>query len=146
MGSVSRLSYLSRTCIFSLLTFSLSDLFSSDFLLGCAFPSVHIVGSLTSKLASINLSISSCLFIYISVCLSACLSIYLSIFFLFFLSLSLSFPLTTYFELFVYYAYMTFPGQPGCSVLTVAHVLIPAALGGSEKRLLHEGCSTSNAR
>ena len=35
----------SRTCIFSLLTFSLSEL-----LPGCAFPSVHIVGNLASKL------------------------------------------------------------------------------------------------
>ena len=50
----------SRTCIFSLLTFSLSSLLTSDLLQDSsshcwlAFPSVHIVGSLASKLPSIN--------------------------------------------------------------------------------------------
>ena len=48
----------SRTCIFFLLTLSLYDLLSSFFssltLPTSAFPSVHIVGSLTSKLPSIK--------------------------------------------------------------------------------------------
>ena len=46
----------SRTCIFFLLTLSLllSSLFSSLTLPTSAFPSVHIVGSLTSKLPSIR--------------------------------------------------------------------------------------------
>ena len=46
--SVSRLSYLSRTCIFSLRTFSISELLPS----WPAFSSLHIVGSLASKLPS----------------------------------------------------------------------------------------------
>ena len=56
--SVSRLSYLSRICIFFLLTLSSSTLLSSNLSLLSAsallcFSSVHIVGSLTSKLPSI---------------------------------------------------------------------------------------------
>ena len=53
--SVSRLFYLSRPCIFFLLTLSLlwsSFFFSSLTLPTSAFSSVHIVGSLTSKLPS----------------------------------------------------------------------------------------------
>ena len=49
--------YLSRTCIFFLLTLSLlwSSFFCSSLTLPTsAFPSVHIVGSLTSKLPSMN--------------------------------------------------------------------------------------------
>ena len=49
----------SRTCIFSLLTFSISDLLPSDFLhvrvsSWLCFSSVHIVGTLVSKFPSIN--------------------------------------------------------------------------------------------
>ena len=69
----------SRTCIFFLLTlssliFSLR-LFSSLTLPTSAFPSVHIVGSLTSKLPSlIYIYICTCVYIYI------CIYIYISIY------------------------------------------------------------------
>ena len=74
----------SRTCIFFLLTlssliFSLR-LFSSLTLPTSAFPSVHIVGSLTSKLPSLIYIILLYIYIYVHVYIYTCIYIYICIY------------------------------------------------------------------